>query len=120
MRMFAIAALALLMASLLVAANEMHRVPAPWASRSFAAQQLFLDPVTGLPRAPTEAELAALRIAATGNTKAALRLGSGILEEVHLPDGTGAIRLDPASFHAVQVCLKDGDGPAVECSGPQP
>jgi hypothetical protein len=105
MRIIALAALAALVGSLVNGgASLVGTVPAP-AHAVGAAQQVFLDPVTGLPREPTEAEVAALAAAASSaSAKAALRPGAAAPEEIHLPDGTAGIRLEQRYYETVTMC----------------
>jgi hypothetical protein len=102
MRIIALAALAALAGSLMTGgAILVAGVAAPAHARG-AAQQVFLDPLTGLPREPTEAELAAS--ASSASAKAALRPGAAAPEEIHLPDGTAGIRLDQRYIETITVC----------------
>jgi len=81
-----------------------------------AAQQVFLDPVTGLPREPTEAELAALGAAGTAaSAKAALRPGATAPEEIHLPDGTAGIRVDARYYETISVCRQPDGRFGTDC-----
>jgi len=104
MRILALAALAALVGSLMAGGATLVAGAPATAHGPWAAQQVFLDPATGLPREPTEAELAALQAAGAASAKAALRPGAAAPEEIHLPDGTAGIRLDQRYYETITMC----------------
>lgn len=116
MRIIALAALAALVGSLVTGAAPVAGAAATHAPVAGAAQQVFLDPVTGLPREPTEAEMAALAaLASSASTKAALRPGAAAPEEIHLPDGTAGIRLDQRYYETVTMCRQPDGSFGSQC-----
>jgi hypothetical protein len=117
MRIIALAALAALVGSLLVGGSHPAGTAAAFAPGAGAAQQAFLDPVTGQPREPTEAELAALQAAglAGSSAKAALRPAAAAPEEVHLPDGTVGIRVDQRYYETVVACRQPDGRFGTDC-----
>jgi hypothetical protein len=108
MRIMPLLALTALLAGVLHAAGPAPPAALPMAPlarpTAGAAQQVFLDPLTGLAREPTADELALLRAASQASAKVALRSGAAAPEEIHLPDGTGGQRLDQQYFDTVVVC----------------
>jgi hypothetical protein len=91
-----------------VAAAPVAAVPFA-ASLGSAAQQIFLDPLTGQQREPTADELAQLRAATAASAKSALRPGAAAPEEIHLPDGTVGVRLSQQYYDTIVVC-RQADG----------
>ena len=118
MRIIALAALAALVASLVAGGAIPVRGAAAIAHAPGAAQQVFLDPVSGLPREPTEAELTLLQAAGPGaSAKAALRPGAAAPEEIHLPDGTAGIRLDQRYYETIVMCRQPDGSFGQHCPG---
>jgi hypothetical protein len=119
MRLTALAALGALTACLLMVAGATHPGQGATASTGAAAQQLFLDPVTGASREPTADELASLRAATQANEKLELRPGAAAPEEVHLPDGTVGIRLNHELDDTVVVCRQPDGHFSSDCPAPE-
>jgi hypothetical protein len=116
MRILALTALAVLVASLVLGGSQAARPAAAWAAGAGAAQQVFLDPVTGLPREPTATELAALQATGqAGSSKAALRPSATAPEEIHLPDGTAGIRLAERYYETIVVCRQPDGRFGTDC-----
>jgi hypothetical protein len=117
MRIIALTAVAALVASLVLGGSGPAQQSVAWTSGPGAAQQVFLDPVTGLPREPTATELAALQAAGPGAAaKAALRPGAAAAEEIHLPDGTVGIRLPERYSETVVVCRQPDGRFGTDCA----